>query len=133
MFPALDTLFVLFIVKCLQCFDTVGWCQEEHPACKNPVIGVGVAICLERGADCLHIVQMMPLHPKTPSSLASFKSRLALPFWFRLNQVVLEKTPLNWCSSGSSLSCSYTDIFSLVTFLDVSFAVLFPLSSLTPP
>jgi len=21
--------------QCLQCFDTVGWCQEEHPACKN--------------------------------------------------------------------------------------------------
>jgi len=35
-----------------------------------------VVICLERGADCLHMVQLMPLHPKTPSSLASFKSRL---------------------------------------------------------
>jgi len=27
----------------------------------------------------LHMVQLMPLHPKTPSSLASFKSRLVLP------------------------------------------------------
>ena len=35
-----------------------------------------MVICLERGADCLHMVQLMPLHPKTPSSLASFKSRL---------------------------------------------------------
>ena len=35
-----------------------------------------MVICLERGADCLHIVQLMPLHPKTPSHLASFKSRL---------------------------------------------------------
>jgi len=34
-----------------------------------------------RGAGCLHMVQLMPLHPKTPSSLASFKSRLVLPFW----------------------------------------------------
>jgi len=42
--------------------------------------GVGVVICLERGADCLQMVQLMPLHPKTPSSLASFKSRLVLPF-----------------------------------------------------
>ena len=33
--------------------------------------GVGVVICLERGAYCLHMVQLMPLHPKTPSSLAS--------------------------------------------------------------
>ena len=31
--------------------------------------------------------------PKTPSSLASFKSRLVLPFWYRPTQVVLEKKP----------------------------------------
>jgi len=61
-----------------------------------------VVICLERGADCLHKVQLMPLHPKTPSSLASFKSRLVLPSWYRLTQVVLEKMPLNGCSSSSS-------------------------------
>jgi len=53
---------------------------------------------LERGVDCLHMVQPMPLHPKTPSSPASFKSRLVLPFWYRLTQVVLEKRPLNGCS-----------------------------------
>ena len=32
---------------------------------------------------------------KTPSSLALFKSRLVLPLWYRLTQVVLEKRPLN--------------------------------------
>ena len=31
-------------------------------------------------------------HPKTPSSIASFKSRLVLSSWYRLTQVVLEKT-----------------------------------------
>jgi len=41
-------------------------------------------------------------HPKTPSSLATFKSRLVLPFWYRLTQVVLEKRPLKGCSSSSS-------------------------------
>ena len=50
----------------------------------------------------MHMVQLMPLHPKTPSSLASFKSRLVLPFWYLLKQVVLEKIPLNGCSSSSS-------------------------------
>jgi len=35
-----------------------------------------VVICLERGADDLHMVQLMPLPP--PSSLASLKSRLVL-------------------------------------------------------
>ena len=60
-------------------------------------------ICLERGADCLHMVQLMPLPPKTPSSLASFESRLVLPFWYRLTQVVTEKRPLNGCSRSSRL------------------------------
>ena len=40
--------------------------------------------------------------PQTPSSLASFESRPVLPFWHRLTQVVLEKRPLNRCSSSSS-------------------------------
>jgi len=53
--------------------------------------GVGVVICLEQGADYLHIIQLTPLHPKTPSCLALFKSRLVLPVWYQLTQVVLEK------------------------------------------
>ena len=57
-----------------------------------------MVICLERDVDCLHMVQLLPLHPQTPSSLASFKSRLVLPFWYWLTQVVLKKRPLNGCS-----------------------------------
>jgi len=34
--------------------------QEGRPACKNRVVGAGVVICLERGAD-LHMAQLMPL------------------------------------------------------------------------
>ena len=40
-------------------------------------------------------------HPKTLLSFATFKSRLILSFWYRLNQVVLEKRPLNRCSCCS--------------------------------
>ena len=40
------------------------------------------------------MVQLMPLHSRILSSLASFKSRLVLPFWYQLIQVVLEKRPL---------------------------------------
>jgi len=47
----------------------------------------------------LHRVQLMPLHPKTPSSLASFKSRLVLPFWYQLTQV-------SWLSCGGGNSGS---------------------------
>jgi len=36
--------------------------QEEHLALQ----GVGVVICLEQGANCLHMVQLLLLHPKTP-------------------------------------------------------------------
>ena len=54
-------------------------------------------------------VQLIPLHPKTPSSLASFKSKLVLPFWYQLTQVVLEKRPLNGCSSSSSSSSGQLD------------------------
>ena len=49
-----------------------------------------MVICLEQGAD-LHMAQLMPL------SLASVKSRLVLPFWYRLTWVVLDKGPLNGC------------------------------------
>ena len=44
---------------------------------------------LKWGADCLH----MGCHcqPQTLSSLASLKSRMVLPFRYRLTQVVLEK------------------------------------------
>jgi len=63
--------------------------QEGHPACKKlEWWGTGVVICLERDAD-LHMAQLMPL------SLASVKSRLILPFWYRLTQVVPEKGLLN--------------------------------------
>jgi len=51
--------------------------QEQHAAHKK--LSDEVVNCLERGADCLHMVQLMLLHPQTPSSLASFESRLVLP------------------------------------------------------
>ena len=62
-----------------------------------------MVVFLERGADCLHIVQPIPLHPKK-GSLASFKTRLVLPFWYLFTQNVLEKRPLKGCSSSSSSS-----------------------------
>ena len=63
-------------------------------------------ICLQQGADFLYMVKLMPIHPKTPSPLASLKSRLVVPFWYWLTQVVLEKKPLKRCSSSSSSSSS---------------------------
>jgi len=52
-----------------------------------------VVIGLELGAD-LHMAQLMPCHFL---SLASLKSRLVIPFWYRLTLAVPEKGPLNGC------------------------------------
>jgi len=62
--------------------------------------GVGVVICLQRGASCLYMDQLMPLLSQTPSSRVKY--RLVLPFWYRLAPVVLEKRPLNGCSSSNN-------------------------------
>jgi len=70
--------------------------------------GTGMVICLERGANDLHMVQLMPLPPIIS---CSSKIQNGLPFWCRLTQVVLEKRLLNGCSvvvvvvsSNSSIS-----------------------------
>jgi len=43
-------------------------------------------------------------YPETPSFVASLKSRLVFPFWYQVTQVVLDKRPLNGCSSSRSSS-----------------------------
>jgi len=66
----------------------------------------------------LHMVQLKPLPSQNPSSLASFKSRLVLLFWYRLTKDVLEKRPLNGCSSssgsGSSSYCQWSGVCTVV-------------------
>ena len=75
--------------------------QEGHPACKKLSSGVLASICQERGAD-LHMAQLMPL-PQL--SLAPLRSRLVLPFWYRLTQVVPDKGPLNGCMYVTTHLC----------------------------
>ena len=63
----------------------VGW-QEGHPSFKQ-WWDSGVVICMGRGTD-LHMAQLMPL----PLTISCFsKSRLGLPFWYWLTQVVPDK------------------------------------------
>jgi len=47
----------------------------------------GMVICLQRGAD----VDMAQLMPLALTISCSSKSRLVLPFWYRLTQVFLDK------------------------------------------
>jgi len=60
--------------------------QEGHVACKKTEWwGAGVVICLERDAkSACHCHSLY---------LAPVKSRLVLPYWYRLTRVVPDKGP----------------------------------------
>ena len=61
--------------------------QEGHPACKNWVMRCWCGICLERGADCLPMVQLMPLPSQNPVISCLIEIHIRLLFWYRLTQV----------------------------------------------
>ena len=86
---------------CLQCFDAVGWAAGRHPACKKQSRGVLAWLSVWSEVQTCIWPSWCHCHSL---SLAPVKSRLVLPFWYRLIQVVLEKRPLNGCSSCSYLS-----------------------------
>jgi len=77
----------------------VGW-QEGHPACKN--LSGGVLAWLSVWSEMQTCIWPSCCHCHS-LSLASVKSRLVLPFWYRVTWVVLEKGPLNVCSSYAML------------------------------
>ena len=66
--------------------------QEVHSACKKLSVAVSawLSVWSEVQIVCIWHIQLMPLHPKTPASLASFKSRLV--FFY------LSDTGLPWLS-----------------------------------
>ena len=79
-------------------------CQEEHLACRM------TCWCGYLSRARCRLFAYGPAgatasqNPIISCRLASFKSILVLPFWYWLTQVVLEKRPLNGCSSSSSSS-----------------------------
>jgi len=94
----------------------VGW-QEGHPACKKTEWwGAGVVVCLEQGAD-LYMAQWIPLPQCHSLSLALVKSRLVLPFWYRLTWVVPERGPLNGCVCVCC--CCLTDDYHLTACISL--------------
>ena len=69
-----------------------------------------MVICLERGADCLHMVQLMPLHPKTPSSLPYLGFTFLVPAY--PGYPGKEAVNLNGCGSSNSSSLLIGEMFS---------------------
>jgi len=74
--------------------------------------GTGVVICLEQGANDLHMICIWSswchCHPIIS---CSSKIQNDLPFWYRLTQVVLEKRSLNGCSSSSNHLAWWWQVF----------------------
>ena len=73
--------------------------QERHLASKKlsgGVLTADVVICLELGELVQACIWPSWCHCHW-LSLASVKSRLGLPFWYRFTRVVPEKGPLNVC------------------------------------
>ena len=68
--------------------------QEGHPACKK--LSCGVLAWLSVWSEVQTCIWPSWCHCHS-QSLASVKSRLVLPFWYRLTWVVPEKGPLNGC------------------------------------
>ena len=68
--------------------------QEGHPACKKTSGGVLAWLSVWSEVQTCIWPSWCQCHSL---SLAPVKSRLVLPFWYRLTQVVLEKRPLNGC------------------------------------
>jgi len=79
--------------------------QEGHPACKNWVVGLSVwsevQTCMWPSWCYCHSL-----------SLASVKSRLVLPFRYRLTWVVPEKGPLNGCARAHA-TLTHTRLMAL--------------------
>ena len=86
-----------FFCLCLIAFSAltllVGW-QEGHPACKK--LSGGVLAWLSVWSEVQTCIWPSGFYCHS-LSLASVKSRLVLPFWYWLPQVVLDKGPLNVC------------------------------------
>jgi len=58
----------------------------------------------------LHMVQLLPLPSLNP--IISCLIRLILSFWYWITQIVLEKRPLNGCSSNSSKSKTICHLYA---------------------
>ena len=89
---------------CLKCFDAVGWAGEGHPACKK--LSGGVLAWLFVWSDVQICIWPSWCHCHS-LSLASVKSWLVLPFWYRLTWVVPDEGPLKGCVRVLSTWWSY--------------------------
>ena len=75
---------------------------SAHPACKK--LSGGVLARLSVCSEVQTCIGLSGCHCHS-LSLAAVKSRLVLPFWYRLTWVVLDKRPLNGCVCVCVCAC----------------------------
>jgi len=80
--------------------------QEGHPACKK--LSGGVLAWLSVWSEVQTCIWPSWCHCHSLSP-ASVKSRLVLPFWYRLTWAVRDKGPLNWCACRSQTKLFVSD------------------------
>jgi len=92
--------------------------QEGHPACKKNWV-VGCWHSYLSWARCTLASCIWPSWCHCHSlSLASVKSRLILPFWYRLTRVVLDKGPLNGCVCVCGITFNTSHVNAKLTDLE---------------
>jgi len=92
--------------------------QEGYPACKK--MSGGVLAWLSDWSEVQTCLWPSRCHCHS-LSLASLKSRLVFPFWYRLTRVVPDKGPLNVCvclrnganSCDCECLCSFSQNFAI--------------------
>ena len=105
-------------IKCVVAFSALTLLfgrQEGHPACKK--LSSGVLAWLSVWSEVQTCIRPSWCHYHS-LSLAPVKSRLFLPFWYRLTQVVLDKGPLNGCV------CVYVCRKPIIGYFATSFSFL---------
>jgi len=83
-------LLCVALCSCLQCFDIVGWATGRSLACEK--LSGGVLAWLSVWSELQTCIWPNGFHCHS-LSLASVKSRLVLPFWYRHTRVVPDKGP----------------------------------------
>ena len=95
--------------------------QERHPAYKK--LSGGVLVWLSVWSEVQTCIWPSGCHCHS-LSLASVKSRLVLPFWYRLTRVVLVKGPLNVCYFDDKVQQIFTTSGTIYVDMPVDYCGL---------